>query len=277
MARSYTTRERILALMTPRSFRDIAHISGVPVSYIQSILQLSHEYEPALIAKSYREAGLPMSAKTVRQIIRLHAPYTQKEIAKFLGVSERTVRRWKNQEVLKPSPLSQKKLVQKSTQSREHLLRRAHEEAKRGRVKYKLPRVLPSVQISRQLKKIRDREGRETGEYTVSDWLTLHVEFLTTAEIARLVINFQRQGNYQFVTVYKVPPAGDSPEPRKKPLTSKEKRHSRRVGTRTERLNDFTEADLIAYFDAIMLNNAENYTRKILYVRLLPIRFKHRG
>jgi len=263
--RSYSTRERALAMLAPRTMREISGLTRFSQYAVRGILQLSREYTPAEIARMYRAEGEPMTARRIRQVVSLSAPRTQKEVGRMLGVTDRTVRRWKNEEVLQPMRRHARKLAELSRHERERIYRETRLVASQGKTKYRLPRDLPPLPASRRLLKERDVQGRETGRYKPTDWLWFDVKRLRASEIVDLLLAFQRQGNYMFQVLFRLP-ANAAPRGGTDPAITSFAR------------NEMTGTEQLRLHDAESLQNfLEDIPYKKLYVSIHPIRQKHRG
>jgi hypothetical protein len=195
---------------------------------------------------------------------------TQKQAAKLLGVSDRTIRRWKNREVERPIPVNEERLIARAARDRERLQREWHRAGHGIRLP---PRPRITVRASRQHIKQRDIQGRETGRYRDSEWLALHVHNLNNLEIARLLMQFKDQGEFAFQVKYRVPKGGLSPDPMKRQRPAKE---AYTVRSRMEYLNAFEDdTDLMMFFDHIRNDNVPGALRKIPIVFVKPIKYRH--
>lgn len=156
---------------------------------------------------------------------------TQKELAKILGVSDRTLRRWKAGET-KPDAANLRKL--------DRAYRKDAEEAKkfqrRERRKHKAPALAKPIRASRRMLKERrydPRAGRNvpTGNVYPSDWINYDVRGWNLREIHGVLVQLWKKapdGHFQFI--YFVPKGARYPssDPRK---PGKIMRHSLRTAT----------------------------------------------
>lgn len=130
-----------------------------------------------------------------RVVTILSQGLTQKQAAKLLGVSERTIRRWKNEGV-KPLSTNDHKLSLVSSRIRKR-------ERRHGAPN--LPVIPPT-----QRRKLREyQNGKWTGKYKWSDWLTHDVRKFSNDDIFTLLqVLRDQKATVQFLV--KVVVRGDS-------------------------------------------------------------------
>lgn len=129
----------------------------------------------------------PYSAR--ERVLVLLQQRTQKEVARILGVSDRTVRRWKNESVV-PVERHDAALTHESNRERRRLtihnkrLSHGKQPAMRD-----VP-VIP-VGVRRALKEYKN--GKFTGRFRESEWVNYSVEKLSQRDVFALVGSMRRQ------------------------------------------------------------------------------------
>ena len=126
---------------------------------------------------------------------------TQKQIGKRLGVTDRTVRRWKNgrrpgddinrpMRAVAPPPAIERKLARLAADSRQKIRR------DNRRLAHGSP--VPDADVlprgSRRKLATRDAQGRDTGRKHSSDWTNYSVKGMGRAQIMALLQSLNRQG-----------------------------------------------------------------------------------
>lgn len=114
---------------------------------------------------------------------------TQTQIGKRLGVTSRTVRRWKNEGVT-PNAAHAAKLTREGGRAREEV-RRLNRRVARG-APVPVGPVLPPG--TRRKIRLRDREGRDTGRTRSSEWVNYSVKGMGRAQIMALFASLNAQG-----------------------------------------------------------------------------------
>ena len=114
------------------------------------------------------------------KIVTLLQKHTQKEAAKILGVNERTIRRWKNEGSI-PKINNDKILTQQSSKVRRALYKQGS------------PRI--AIPLPTKKKKLREYvNGKWTGRYKKSSWLSYSVAKLSHHDIFNVLKTFRDQG-----------------------------------------------------------------------------------
>jgi transposase len=119
-------------------------------------------------------------AARVALLLRDH---TQKEIAKRLGVSERTIRRWKNEEkrspraraAVRPSVTVERLLTRESNRERRRIV--SHDE-RLARGRQPVPKQLDVTPIGERRALRNYRQGKWDGTYRESAWINYDVSGL---------------------------------------------------------------------------------------------------
>lgn len=160
---------------------------------------------------------MPKRRYSIRdKLVTMAQAYTQREIAELIGVSPRTVRRWKNEGVQPAAYLPEIQKAEKRLQrtfEREHKRvaadarrdRRAHPQA--PRLEKKL-RVLP-VGHRRELN-VYER-GKKTGRTRKSSWINYDVRAWNIKEIHALVAALRDEGRIVQL-IYKIPKGARYPK-----------------------------------------------------------------
>lgn len=141
-------------------------------------------------------------AARVAVLLREH---TQKEVARQLGVSERTIRRWKNQEkrspsaraAIRPSHAVEPRLTEASNRERrrivQHNVRLSH-----GR--QPIPRNVDVLPVGERRSLRNYRQGKWDGTYRESAWINYDVSGLNTNTMLQMLSTFSGEDiSVQFI------------------------------------------------------------------------------
>lgn len=140
---------------------------------------------------------------TAERVRVLTARATMAEAAKAIGVSVRTLRRWKNEGKEPGDADTRRKLVQASTRERAKILRAG----RTGSDRYEVPNV--PVPPPTQRVRWRDRED-PTGRRTVrSDTIAHDLRGMTIGDVLRLLRYYADRGAMIRI-IYRVPKGGTS-------------------------------------------------------------------
>lgn len=124
------------------------------------------------------------------QIVTLLQRHTQKQAAKILGVSERTIRRWKNENVI-PKAKNRKKLNKTVTRERKKRYRQG------------APRMsIVPVPVRHKLKQYVG--AKWTGKYVLSDWINFDVQKFELKLVVELLIHLREKGYQYSQLIYRV-------------------------------------------------------------------------
>lgn len=149
------------------------------------------------------------------RLLTLLQAYTQREAASILGVSERTVRRWKNQE---STPTKNLDVLQREAAK---IRRRILRQPQRYEQKFHVPRT-PVVPIGeRRSLRVYDSRGEWTGAYIESDWVNYDVRTWEPERIADLLAYLRDRGLTTIQLIYWRPAFTDSPTGRGRKVTRK--------------------------------------------------------
>lgn len=207
------------------------------------------------------------------KLVTLSASFTQRQMAARFRISERTIRRWKNEGV---EPNRNLRHIVRAVDDRlqdeferEHKRvvknlrddRRKHPDAPRLERKLK---ILPEG--SRRELKVYER-GRDTGLTRASDWINYDVRAMNTAEILEVMKAIRDEGKLMQM-VYRIPKGARYPrDARGRP--GKVMNKSTRTGTPPVDLSNMDDGDLLDFL--LRYTDAEPgpKSRRILYVSAL--------
>ncbi len=206
------------------------------------------------------------------QLLTLAQSMTQKEIARALGISERTVRRWKNEGVEPNRAIRRVQRAEGKLQrsfEREH--KRVAEKLRRDRRKHRgAPRIEKKLRVippgtRRQLRVYR--RGRDTGKFRPSEWIGYKVEALNFREIFEVVRALRDEGHVVQL-IYRIPKGSRYPDDKNGRPGRVVKESTRAVSPPLDLSNlddnDLTEF-LLRYVDA----EPTPKSRKLIYVSAL--------
>jgi transcriptional regulator with XRE-family HTH domain len=178
------------------------------------------------------------------KIVALSQRFTQAQIARKLRVSERTIRRWKNEGV-EPSKTKTASVAKLQSQF-ERERKRVAQSLERDRAKHRgAPRLEKRVAVLPipERRAIRQyRGGKWTGKYRESDWLNYDVSRLSFAEVHALVVALRDQGRVVQL-IYRIPKGGRYPrDERGRPGRVVDK--ATKVGTPITDLSNLDDGDI---------------------------------
>lgn len=185
------------------------------------------------------------------KIITILELYTQKDAAKILGVSTRTIRRWKNEGVT-PS----KNLAPKLNANYDKISRSIKRSNKKTTT-VKTGRIIPIG--TRRTLKVYNRRREHTGDYTLSDWVTFEVSKLSKDDIIYFLQQLREQG--RIVQIVYLIPGGSEAYPKQ------------RAGTPMTDLSGATDKQFNAFLNGF-LTYAHFYkpNTNVLFISVLDIR-----
>lgn len=206
------------------------------------------------------------------KLLTLAQAMTQKQIARELGISERTVRRWKNEGVEPNRALRRVARAETKLQrsfEREH--KRIVEDIRRDRRKHKgAPRIEKKVRVlppgERQQLRVY-RAGRDTGQLRTSEWINYRVEALGLKEIFEIVRALRDEGRIVQL-IYRIPKGARYPDDaRGKP--GRVVKQSTRTGSPPLDLSNLDDGDLMDFLLRYVDAEPGPKSRRILYVSAL--------
>lgn len=194
---------------------------------------------------------------------------TMAQIAREVGVSIRTLRRWKNEGVEPRNAASAKKLVRVASRAQGQTAReltldkRRHPRAVRFTRK-DMP-VLPAGH-RRQLRRYGRKKGRvvDTGKTYESSWINYAVHGWNFRELGALVAKIWRS-KHPFQFIYDVPAGGSLPKSGDKPA----RRVRRTTRAATAPINPYafrSEADLMDFLNNYIDYEQGKLSRRMVYV-----------
>lgn len=199
-------------------------------------------------------------------------PVTMAEAAKKVGVSVRTLRRWKNEGVEPSKPSAARKLAKEAQKSAsvtaKELAADRRRHPKTVRISKKDLPVLP-VGHRRNLKRyVRGKSGRvrPTGESYESPWINYNVRGWTFREIAALVIQVWK-AKHAFQFIYEVPAGGSLPKSGDKPP----RRVRRTTRAATAPVNPYafdTQAEVLEFLNQYVEFDQGKLSRRMLYIAI---------
>jgi transcriptional regulator with XRE-family HTH domain len=145
-------------------------------------------------------------ASTRAQILTVLQRYSQREAAQRIGVSERTIRRWKNEGVEPVNEFIALSLRDEFGTVKRAIKRRNLRET-RG---YEPIETEVPLLAERQLLQQRDKFGELTGERYDSDWVNYNVSRLDNKDILDALKLLRDRGETVQI-IYRIPPGGTSP------------------------------------------------------------------
>jgi transcriptional regulator with XRE-family HTH domain len=206
------------------------------------------------------------------KLVTLSQTQTQKQIAKKLRVSDRTIRRWKNEGVEPASYLKRIERVQDRLQDefeREH--KRVEKSLRDDRRKHpNAPKIERKVKIlppaARRELKVYEA-GRDTGRTKSSDWINYDVAALNIKEIFEIVRALRDEGRIVQL-IYRIPKGARYPrDARGRPgkVVSK----STRSGTPPLDLSNLDDGELMDFLMRYTSPERGPKSLHILYVSAL--------
>ncbi len=205
---------------------------------------------------------------TREKILALSQRYTQKEIAKRLGIGERTVRRWKNENV-EPSTKARAKRLQQDFE-REH--KRTAQELRRDAVKHpgaprleKRLRALPRG--TRRALKVYAK-GRETGAFRESEWLNYDTSKMSVREVHALLAAL-RDDSRVVQLIYRIPKGSRYPRDPRTGKPGKVVKKSTRTGSPILDLSNLDDGELMDFLLQYMDAEPGPKSRRVVYVAAL--------
>lgn len=144
------------------------------------------------------------TASTRAQVLTVLQRYSQREAADRIGVSTRTIRRWKNEGIEPRNPFVELALRDEYGRVAGSIKRRNLKTA---------PGAHPpdtDIPVYADRKEIveRDKRGEPTGQYTDSDWVNYNVALLNDDDIVDFLERLRKRGKGQMVNIVFHIPAG---------------------------------------------------------------------
>jgi hypothetical protein len=206
------------------------------------------------------------------KLVTLAQSHTHKEMAKMLRVSERSIRRWKNENI---QPASYLPTIEQGLERLQHNFEREHKRVEKSlrddRKKHpNAPRIEHKVKIlppaaRRQLKTYE--AGRDTGRTRASEWINYDVGAFNLREIFDVVKALRDEGRIVQL-IYRIPKGARYPrDSRGRPgkVVSK----STRTGTPPLDLSNLDDGELMDFLLRYAEAERGPKARQILYVSAL--------
>jgi transposase len=209
------------------------------------------------------------------KLVTLSQAYTQKQIAKQLGVSDRTIRRWKNEGVKPAVALPEIRgslynLQASFERERKRLTKMLREDRRKHPGAPKLDKVLRILPPGHRRKLREYKAGRETGKKRDSEWINYDTAKLDFDEIFQLVQALRDEGRIVQL-IYHIPKGARYPrdsrgrvgKPVSKPV---------RVGTPPLDLSNMDDGDLQEFLLRYVDAEYTSKSRRIVYVSALDFK-----
>lgn len=187
---------------------------------------------------------------------------TQREAAAFLGVSERTIRRWKNEGV-QPSRQHAPVLSQGAARARKSI----RDSARKIPTITPVPRIPVPPRVTRRTIHVRDIRGQPTGQMRLSDWASYDVRDMENTDI-HVLLKWARDRNAVIQITYHVPKGGTS-------LGGRELREGGNASTSLIDLTGMNDVDLWEEIEHVT-HIAKGANRRIIAVNILDKRAQGR-
>lgn len=162
------------------------------------------------MARKSKPAPHPVRASTRAKLLLLAQVYTTAQISRLIGVSPRSIRRWKN-ESKEPSSAPRAKRLQKAfTREREAVQAEGRRDRKKHPRAIKRAALLPVRGTRRKLKERvidkRTGEAKATGREVDSDWINYDVRGWNVREIHALMVQIWKSGgNLDMQFIFQMP------------------------------------------------------------------------
>lgn len=204
---------------------------------------------------------------TREKIVTLSQSFTQKKIARMLRVSERTVRRWKNEGVEPATPQRAARL-QRSFESE---AKRVGAALRRDIRKHpEAPRIEKRVRVvpKGERRVLAERAaGKKTGRFVESAWINYDVSKMNVKEI-HAILAALRDDDRVVQLIYKIPKGGRYPrDARGRPGRQVSK--PVRTGSSITDLSNLDDADLMDFLLTFTDPEPGPKSRRILFVSAL--------
>lgn len=208
------------------------------------------------------------------KLVTLSQAHTQREMVRMFRISERTIRRWKNEGVepnrnLRRIVRAEGKLQDAFERERKRVVKALRDDRRKRpgapRLEQKL-RILPPG-MRRELK-VYER-GRDTGRLRLSDWINYDVRKMNVTEILEVVKAIRDEGKLM-QTIYRIPKGARYPRDargRSGKVVSK----STRTGTPPIDLSNMDDGDLMDFLLRYIDLKPGPKSRRILYVSALAV------
>lgn len=154
-------------------------------------------------------ARRPAPRASVREMVLtlLQRYDTQKKVAEVLGVSERTVRRWKNEGVQPVNPFVREYMQDEYGEVR-NFIRRSNAGARAPNLNTPIP-----IKGTRRKLVVRDQEGNDTGLRKRSDWSNYDTSRLSEQDVLNTLTQLvAERGTVVVMMIYKVPKSPEYPK-----------------------------------------------------------------